>query len=589
MGRIRYGIILIISLVGVMLGWPVEVGAQAEPPLQASLDKTAVSLGEQLTLTVVLSGTSVRTPALPAAIDGLQFVNGQTSMQSVTINGQTNTQTVYRYIFRTVEAGTWTIPSFTAVVDGQTYATEPLTFTVSLGGVPTPAAPSSPGTVQMPLPDLNDNLAGADLFVVAEVDKENPYIGEQVMYTLHFYRASNVLLLDQPRYVAPDFSGFVVQGVTEQTNQSVVVENVPYQVTSLSTVLFPVVAGEQVIEPAGLMITGLSFTTNGMVETEPVTVNVKPLPEPQPADFSGSVGVMTLTAAVDLTTVAVNEPVTLRLTLAGVGSVDNWQDPVVPPITNWRFFEETVRSDSQIVGEVAQGERLYEQLLVPTAVGQSEIPAISYTFFNPQTEMYETVTTEAIGLNVLPGETEAPVPPAPIGGTNELAVTTSNIRHIKPAGELKLGGEVWTKRPFYWFLWVLPLLVLMVDVAWRRRAAILAANPVRRRKLGAGEQARARLAAGQAGEEEMYGAISGALLGYVSDRLDREVAGWRRGDLLELLADEGVSAELREQLRQLLEECDMGRFAPMAGEEVASSSLWGRAERLIGRFEEEWV
>ena len=118
------------------------------------------------------------------------------------------------------------------------------------------------------------------------------------------------------------------QGYAEQVNSR------GYRVTELRTILFPTVIGEQVIEPAMLTIPSSLFQRGMSLQTEPISVNVKPLPEPIPADFSGAVGQYSLSAMAqteagesgNLLSVQVDEPVTLRVTLEGAGNLENSGD-----------------------------------------------------------------------------------------------------------------------------------------------------------------------------------------------------------------------------------------------------------------------
>src|SRR2546428_9874283 len=76
--------------------------------------------------------------------------------------------------------------------------------------------------------------------------------------------------------------------------------------------------------------------------SENLDIKVLPLPTNAPADFNGAVGNYTLKATVSTNTVAVGDPITLTIQLAGVGpieslslaSLNNWREfKVYPPVT----------------------------------------------------------------------------------------------------------------------------------------------------------------------------------------------------------------------------------------------------------------
>ncbi|MEZ4996964.1 MAG: hypothetical protein R2758_05700 [Bacteroidales bacterium] len=51
------------------------------------------------------------------------------------------------------------------------------------------------------------------------------------------------------------------------------------------------------------------------VATHPVTVRVKPLPEPRPADFHGAVGSFTMESSISGTDAKLNDAITMTVTL----------------------------------------------------------------------------------------------------------------------------------------------------------------------------------------------------------------------------------------------------------------------------------
>ena len=60
------------------------------------------------------------------------------------------------------------------------------------------------------------------------------------------------------------------------------------------------------------------------------------------------------------------------------------------------------------------GKKVFEYLLIPRFEGNFEIPAITYTFFNPLTKKYQSIRTAKIPIQVLKGEQQE-------SGTNIIA------------------------------------------------------------------------------------------------------------------------------------------------------------------------
>ena len=232
-------------------------------------------------------------------------------------------------------------------MNGQTFSTEPIVVHVVQGtGAPGTGAPASGQPVQpqsqsspppvQPAPPAAE-LRGQDLFVEAEVDNPRPYVGEQVVYTFRFYRAVN--LAGQPQYEAPSFQGFWSEHETEQSDYRVQAAGRVYQVTEVRTILFPSVVGPVTVEPASLTMPGSLFRRGSTLQTQPIALDVQPLPPTAPEGFNGAVGQFTLTGTVDATESKVNEPLTWQVTLSGRGNLNAMPDPVWPEMPGWREFE----------------------------------------------------------------------------------------------------------------------------------------------------------------------------------------------------------------------------------------------------------
>ena len=86
---------------------------------------------------------------------------------------------------------------------------------------------------------------------------------------------------------------------------------------------------------AKLVIPGSLFEPDVILETKPISVDVRPLPEDAPVDFSGAVGQFELTASLSEVEGKVNEPVTLIVDITGTGNIETLAEPALPELPNW--------------------------------------------------------------------------------------------------------------------------------------------------------------------------------------------------------------------------------------------------------------
>ena len=188
--------------------------------------------------------------------------------------------------------------------------------------------------------------------------------------------------------------------------------------TELSSILFPTAAGELTIEPARLTIPGSVFQRGGTMQTDPVTVNVKPLPAGEPASFNGAVGRFDIQAQVDAAETRVDEPITMKITLVGQGNISTLADPVWPQMDGWRIFEGDTAVNTTVQDGQVVGTRTYERVMIPTQAGESTIPAIEYSYFDPADEAYHEISTQPIPVTVTPGAAGAAGPAQPANAEN---------------------------------------------------------------------------------------------------------------------------------------------------------------------------
>ncbi|MCA9959718.1 MAG: protein BatD [Anaerolineales bacterium] len=545
----------------------------AQEPLTAEIDRSTLSTDDTLTLTVTIDGGNA-TPTLPPLAD-FQIVGSSSATSISIINGAMSSQATYRYTLHPLRSGELTIGSITATIDNQTYATEPLTVQVTAGTAP-PANSAAPVTPP-------DDLAGQDFFVEAEVDKTEPYLGEQVVYTFRFYQGSQ--LLGQPLYERPEFTGFWSQETAQQDQQLAQVPGADgalrtYRVATLQTILFPTVPGVQTIDTARLELPG-SFGRSGLnLLTDEITVTVRPLPQPAPAAFNGAVGEFTLAATLDKTSAAVNDSLTLHVTLSGAGSLETIPDPVWPDLPGWRAFDdaETTNTHTESNGldglPIFSGSKEYERILIPGQPGQFTIPAIAYVYFNPAREQYETAVTD-------------PIPVTVTGAADVVtAVPTAAPVETTPAETVTRPSALMDNLPAVLLYAALALfLFLLLATGWQWRRQRLAVDQAAVRRAQAGKRAHQALRQARQTGADPYAVSTQVILTYLKDKLGQPVVGLTRSALAALLAETAVTESAAAQLLALLDQSDLARFAP--GSQQGGDDLLAATEQLINHLEQE--
>lgn len=619
--------VFITGIISILLVGILALPTAAQSPVTADVDRNRLSTDEVLTLKVTIDSSAGQPsqPALPP-MDGFEILGSSSGTQISLINGEMSMQATYSYSLHPKETGQLTISPISVQIGGQLYTTDPILVEVSQGTGqvqprPNQGIPSMPGFPTRPnmpgLPNLNNlfqglpgnnlgqsqpldpadaptELVGQDFFIEAEVDNPNPYLGEQVLYTFRFYQAAS--LFDQPEYQSPSFTGFWSEEQGDaQTDYTTEAAERAYRVTELQTVLFPTVIGEVTIEPAELTIPGDFFTRGTVLQTQPISINVRPLPDNAPANFEGAVGQFDIQAQMDTKSTEVNETVTLHVTLSGQGNIKGVADPQWTEGPEWRAFDSEATTNSQFSNGIMSGERHYERLLMPTQPGDLMMPAIEFTYFNTETESYETVSTDPIIINVT-GEigsgltTDLP-DAASKGSTVNTAGTAPLIpefRPNKPASELGQGsGTPLVKNGGYWFLWMLPLFLIAGSIGLNRYRKQRDDTVAMRRSQSAAKRANQALQKARKRPEGIAHADAGRILTrYLEEKLNTGMTGQTQTNVTEMLTKQGLDPALVEKVQVCLMLSEMGRYAP-AGVNTDNGDLLNETEQVISELDKE--
>ena len=514
------------------------VGYAQSPGVTASVDRHKLTTDDTVTLSVVVetdTGTSVGVPTLPP-LDGLEITDIRTRTQHMTVNGKTTGRVTFDYVLRPLRTGRLTIGPIRVTAPGQAN--------------PNPSPVDKGSHVTDPIHLEVEQGTGVEMFVNAQVDPAEVYLGEQVVYMLRFYRSVDPFGRQSRRpvyYAEPAFNGFWSNEDSEQSRDDATLDGKRFTVTEVRTVLFPTVTGPLTIGPATLTVPGGFFLHDTALRSEPVTVNVLPLPGRAPADFNGAVGRFTIEAVANAYESRVNEPLTLIVTLRGEGNIDALPEPVWPDIPGWRSFEGDTTAVSNVTRGRLSGTRTVDRLLVPGEAGDFTIPAIEYVHFDPVAAEYVTASTEPIAVTVAPG----------------LELSATDIRHIKPAPDrLAAEGEPLASQAGYWSMWAALLALLAGGVAWRAQGGWVKARIAAARRKSPSVAAMSALEEAERRGDDPYGASGRVLLEYMSARLGEPLNGLTHGEVAELLDARGVDGALSDRVIVCLTAGE-GRFAPM--------------------------
>jgi len=561
----------------------------------AALDRDTVTLGEPVTLSLTFEGgqsKNVPTPQVP----GLQIVQTGTSQNMSFINGAMSSTVTITFSVLARQVGEFTIPALSADVNGQQLFTLPLKLTVLKASAPAATTVSSGSEVA---------------FLKFSFPKIKVYAGQSAVGRLELYLRDDVQDLRNFQLTDAPTDGFRAGKTVELQNQRrrVQVGNRVYTVIPLALPLTTVRTGPLTLGPFTATVVVVlpareqggdpffrQFFNQGQqkqlsLASEPVSVESVPLPEPgKPGSFNGAVGDFTMTATAGPTNLDVGEPITVRVQISGQGALDA---VTLPSLEAWRDFKiyppTTKLETSDPFG--FQGTKTFEQIVAPLNSDVHELPALSFSFFNPDDGQYHTLTQAAVPLAVkAAGTTPMPALAADKNAAPESQAPQDILPVKNNPGTLTAKSSPLVAQPWFLAAQAVPVLAFLAAFLWRRRAENLANNPRLRRQRAVAQLIHGGLQdlrkfAAENKPDEFFALLFRLLQEQLGERLDcpasaitenvvEDHAALRR-------APEGTLAALRE----LFQLCNQARYAPVRGSSELNS-VAAQFEKTIGELQE---
>lgn len=174
-------------------------------------------------------------------------------------------------------------------------------------------------------------------------------------------------------------------------------------------------------------------TAIGQAKGVPQTLVVKPFPTAgRPESFAGAVGDgFSIDVAADRTVVRVGDPIRLDVTLRGRGNLENAS---LPPLSaDGGLNPELFRlPEGDVPGRMSDGAKEFEVSVRVSEESVAEIPALAYSWFDPDTETYHTARSKPIALRVMPTQ---------VVGAGDVVSSSQSSERSNSSGDDNPGNE----------------------------------------------------------------------------------------------------------------------------------------------------
>ncbi|MBM9519411.1 protein BatD [Desulforhopalus vacuolatus] len=504
----------------------------AAPVITTSLntDKLPLNQEGQLTVTVTNKEGKLKMPEAEGLRLSYtsKIVNRSSRISNISGNDK-KSSTIFIFRVTAEKEGKYTIPPIRLITPDKNYASTPITFEVV---APTKAAKNAGNmggtTIQLPGMQPGQGIIGqsvpqqvkrgeamqeSDIAFFTIKAKQNIYEGENVPVEIKLCLNPEVDFrgISMPRITAENLAIPVLDEKEAKENQEEINGKIWHtltwqttisgikpgkhqlEITGQTTVRVPdtsrVSSGQQQrsqrdifnATPEEILAEMMSHRAFGnpfadsfspmvrknLTLKKSATFTVEALPEEgRPADFTGAVGSFTLKTSVSRDRVEAGDPLTLSVEVSGKGNFKSVTMPEMAENQSIKTYPPTVKFTP--VGSNA-GEKIFDQGIIIKNSSVTELPAVSFNYFDPQKKTYVTTSTLPIPLTVTGAASPSqPVPQKETAGQATAAVSADQPLPLKVAlGNTTTDLRPMPRRPWFFLSCIAALLVALAAFIFR--------------------------------------------------------------------------------------------------------------------------
>jgi len=394
-----------------------------------------------------------------------------------------------------------------------------------------------------------------------------------------------------------------------------VINGIRFDVVEFDTHLYPARAGQIFIDPitiscdllyrssqrSSLFGGGSGFFDDDLFDSffnnyqrRPITVKSKghflevlPLPAGnRPDDFSGSVGRFKFDVEAGPLDLNEGDPITLKMVIQGEGYLTSANLPSLEEDKSFKVYDPQITDLS--------GSKSIEQVIIPKSNKVTKIPAISFSYFDPQKGIYQTISKGPIAVQVKESQQ---------GGLKIVGASQEDsLQEEQPLGQdivyikdepgrfyKKNKYVLYRRQPFLFFVILYILFVITAYFIYKRKLR-LETDVGYARRLKAPRKAKVGLQKAKhylekSKEKEFFDVIFKTLQEYLANKYHLPKGGISIASLDKKLGSRVKKQEDILKLKNIFELCDSVRYASLGHDKKTMIDVYRNTEEIINTLE----
>ena len=565
-----------------------------EAELSVSVSKNKLGLNQRLRVEFSINKQGADN-FTPPKFSNFKVIQGPSqSVSQSWINGKVSFSQSYTYIIKPKRKGELIIEPASIDINGGTINSKMMKIIV-LDPVEIPDNPNDP-----------NYIAEQNIHLVAEISKSSPYVGEGIYVEYRLYVSENVSVYDTSVTEAPQYNGF--------WNQEIKIDGFPVKMGKYNgenyryivlqkALLIPTKSGRLAIDPMKMDIvigvpTGRAdFFGNVMTKnikkefsSAKKVIIPKDLPlEGKPEDFTGAVGNFDFEVTLSKEALKANESSQIKVAVSGKGNLKLFELPTVETPAELEKYQPERKENVKVATNGLSGSVTDTYTVVPQFKGKYKIPSVNFSFFDPNTKKYNTISTEDLYVNVLEGKEITTVDNKTDVEKRTVTLTGKNFRYIQTKTDFstKETTDFFKSNLFYSLLFLplslIPIGIIMAKNNEKRNSDVIGRKQRRSEKLAKKYLSEAQKQLGK--KEAFYEALERALHNYLKAKLSVETADISKDRITKLLNNKKVEETTINQFIDVLKASDFARYTPVTDTEMKAE--FERAKQVIVQLDKQ--
>jgi hypothetical protein len=296
-----------------------------------------------------------------------------------------------------------------------------------------------------------------------------------------------------------------------------------------------------------------------------------------------------MAATISKTELSADEGIDVNIKIKGKGNLQQLDKVDFEFPLDFDTYDPEVDSKFSSSTAGISGHKTFNYLSIPRSGGEFKVGPIEVVFFDPKLKKFKTMKSETWDVKV---EKNGQKSGSSLSSTDQqnVELLSEGIRHIRSETELFKNDDLLFGTTKFWILLFTPFIFFVaLAVVLSRRKANPKDESVEKIKK-AGKSAINALKSAQEGltsnnPGKFNEAMLSGMFGYLNNKLGLDMAHMSKSSMLESILDKGGKTETAQKYIDIIEKCEMARYAPMT--ESSSAETYSDGVKIIEQLEGE--